>query len=74
MHGLGCGFEVVGVNDQGFLHRFGGAAESGQHEDARVRALRGDKFLGDEVHAVTERGHEADVRLTEEVGKFFLVI
>src|SRR3546814_15826829 len=58
---LGHAFGVVGIDDQCSLHLFAAAGETRQHQHARViRILRCDIFLGDPIHAVTQRLDEAD--------------
>ena len=45
-------------------------AKSRKHENAGIfRVLRGDIFLGDEIHAVAQRRDEADPRLAMESGE-----
>ena len=53
--------DVVGVDDQrlGQLARRAGEAAQDQH--ALLVVARGDELLGDQVHAVVQAGHQADV-------------
>jgi hypothetical protein len=54
-----CG--VVGVDDQRLGELARGAGELAEHEHALLVVAGGDELLGDEVHAVVQAAHVADV-------------
>ncbi len=72
--GGSCPLKVVRVDHEGILHRLCGAAKAGKDQDPGVRGLGGYELLGDQVHAVPERGDEASVGLPVEVGQVLLGI
>ena len=48
-------FGIIGIDQQRTLAFDGGAGEAGENEHAGiVRILRGDIFLGDEIHSVAQ--------------------
>ena len=56
---------VVGVHDERLGELARGAGELAEHEHALFVVAGGDELLGDEVHAVVEAAHVADVRRPE---------
>ena len=58
------------IDEQRLLHLPRGPGEGGEDEHAGIlRVLRRHIFLGDEVHPVPQRGHEADARCPVHPGK-----
>src|SRR3546814_20074674 len=54
-------FVIERIDEQRFGHLLGGAGEAREDEDAGVfRVLRGDIFLGDQIHAVADRRYQPD--------------
>src|SRR5687768_2924485 len=67
---VGDVLRIVRVDEERLFELFGGAGELRQDQHARVvRILRGDIFLGDEVHAVAKRRHQPDPAAAEKPGK-----
>jgi hypothetical protein len=65
--GYGDRFGIIGIDEQRTLALDGGAGEAGENEYAWVgRVLRGDVFLGNEVHSVPQRRHQANPRRAVE--------
>src|SRR5436309_1836239 len=61
---------IVRVDQQRFLAFVCGAGEARKNEDAGILwILRGDIFLGDEVHAVAQRRHQPDACAAIEAGE-----
>ncbi len=59
--------DFVRVDDQGAVELRRGAGKAGKHEDAGIFGiLSGDILLGDKVHAVAQRCHQADMRRSEK--------
>ena len=56
------------------MHGLCGAAKAGEDQDPGVGGLRRYELLGDQVHAVPERGDETGVGLPVEVGQVLLGI
>ena len=55
--------DVVRVDQERGVKLFGRAGEFRQHQHAGIeRVLRRDIFLGDQIHAVLQRRHQADLR------------
>ena len=44
-------------------------AKRREHQDAGIFVLRGDKFLGDEVHAVAQWRHQSDLGGAVDAGE-----
>ena len=64
--------DIVGIDDQRFLHLLGRAGKARQNEHAGiVRVLCGNVFLGDEVHAVAQRRDQADARVAINFDQHF---
>ena len=62
--------DVVRIDQQRGVELVGGAGEFRQHQHAGIgRVLGCDIFLGDQVHAVLQRRHHADLRGAIEPGK-----
>ena len=65
--------DVVRVDEEGIRELVRGPGELTQHQHAVVGVPAGDELLGDEVHAVSDRGDEHDVgRLIQrrDLGRF----
>ena len=58
---VGALLDVVRIDEQRVLQLARGAGEAAQHEHALLVVARGDEFLADQVHAVVQAGHQADV-------------
>ena len=54
--------EIVRVDDQRLGQLARGAGELAQHEHAALVVARGDELLRDQVHAVVQAAHVAEVR------------
>src|SRR3546814_6655856 len=55
-------FVIERIDEQRFGHLLGGAGEAREDEDAGVfRVLRGDIFIGDQIHAVADRRYQPDL-------------
>ena len=55
--------DIVRIDQQRGIELIRGAGEFRQHQHAGIGGiLRGDIFLGDEIHAVMQRRHQADLR------------
>ena len=68
LDGVGHLLDVVGIDDERLLHLLGGAGKARKDENAGiVRVLCRNVFLGDEVHAVAQRRHQADARVAIDV-------
>src|SRR3546814_8752394 len=62
--------DIEGIDDDGAVELQLRAGEAREHENARVFfRLRGNELLGDKVHAVAQRRHQADARGAEESGE-----
>ena len=59
MDGLGNLLHVVGIDQQGVGKLVGSAGESAEDQDALFVVAGGDKFLGDQIHSVVQRGDHA---------------
>ena len=58
---VGGFLDVVRVDDQRLGHLARGAGEAAQDQHALLVVARGDELLADQVHAVVQAGHHADV-------------
>src|SRR5712691_1081955 len=64
------GLDFMRVDDQCTVELSRGAGKPGKHEDAgSLRILSGDILLGDQVHAIAQRRHQADMRRSENPGQ-----
>src|SRR5688572_28528583 len=59
---------VVGIHDEVVAHVARGAGEAAQHEHAIVVVPGGHELLGDEVHALVERGDQTQIGRAVELG------
>src|SRR6266568_4463962 len=60
------GLDFVRVDDQGAVELSRSAGKPGKHEDTGIlRVLSGDILLGDQVHAVAQRRHQAEMSGSE---------
>src|SRR5713101_9168921 len=61
------GLDFMRVDDQCAVELSRGAGKPGKYEDAGIlRILSGDILLGDEVHAIAQRRHQADMSRSEK--------
>ena len=68
LDGIGHLLDVVGIDDQRLLHLLGRARKARKNEDARIVGVLGrHELLCHEVHAVAQRGDEADARLAVDI-------
>ncbi len=61
-HGAGHLLDGKRVDQNGILQLAGRSREIAEDQHAVVVEAAGDEFLGDEVHAVVQRRHDAEVR------------
>ena len=66
--------KVVRVDHESVMHGLCRAAKAGKDQDAGIGSLGGYELLGDQVHAVAERGDEAGVGLSVQQGEILLGI
>ena len=72
VHGIGNAGGVVRIDEEGIAQLDGCAGEAAEDQDALFIFAGGDVLLGDEVHAVMERGDEAKVSDAIPAGDFFV--
>ena len=60
-NGFGELLDVVGIDEERVAQFAGGAGELAEDQDAVFVLARGDIFLGDEIHAVVQRGDHAEI-------------
>jgi len=64
---LSHGLDFVRVDNQSAVELGRGARKPGKHKNTRiVRILSGDILLGDKVHAIAQRRHQADMSRSEK--------
>ena len=62
-----------GIHDQGIAEFNRRAGEFAQNQDAILVIARRQILLGDQVHAIVQRGDEADVRRPVPARYFFVI-
>jgi hypothetical protein len=65
---------IVRTDDQGFRQFARGAGELGQDQHAALIVAGGDKFLGDQVHAVMQAADEAQIGGTKMLVHLFRIV